>query len=63
MFLLLLFTKEASCSQGMGVSSDYFLKRMGYACSKVKMGSLVLLLLLISRMPENQKESWTAAIS
>ena len=38
MFLLLLFTKEASCSQGMGISSDYFLKRMGYACSKVKNG-------------------------
>lgn len=38
MFLILFFTKEASCSQGMGISSDYFIKRMGYACAKVKNG-------------------------
>ncbi|NLD06021.1 MAG: hypothetical protein GX672_09080 [Synergistaceae bacterium] len=38
LFLILLFTKEAPCSEGMGISSSYFLKRMGYACVKVKNG-------------------------
>lgn len=38
LFLILLFTKEAHCSEGMGISSGYFLKRMGYACVKVKNG-------------------------
>lgn len=35
---MLFFTNEAPCSEGMGISSDYFLKRMGYACVKVKNG-------------------------
>ena len=37
-FLVLFFTNDAPCSEGMGISSDYFLKRMGYACVKVKNG-------------------------
>lgn len=36
--MILLFANEALCSEGMGISSDYFLKRMGSACVKVKDG-------------------------
>ncbi len=37
-FLILFFAGRSYCSEGMGISSANFLKRMGYACFKVKNG-------------------------
>ena len=38
LILVLVVSQEAFCSEGMGISPEYFLKKMGYACVKVKNG-------------------------
>jgi hypothetical protein len=35
---LLVFSRQADCSEGMGISADIFLKRLGYACIRVGNG-------------------------
>ena len=38
LLLVLVLSQKALCSEGMGISPEHFLKKMGYACVKVKNG-------------------------
>ena len=38
LLFLLVFSQQADCSEGMGISPDLFLKRLGYSCIRVKNG-------------------------